>query len=83
MIEMKTISQVKRNLRHHGMRECYTPGGANILYCYCTAIRLINNYTIEVWDSFNQSSGTIMHYDTPSQRNEAIELMGLESLGVI
>ena len=83
MIEMKSISQVKRNLRHHGMRECYTPGGANILYCHCTAIRLINDYTIEVWDSFNQSSGTITHYDTPTQRNEAIELMGLESLGVI
>lgn len=80
---MKTTSQIKRNLRHYGMRECYTPGGANILYCHCTAIRLINDYTTEVWDPFNQSSGTIMHYDTPTQRNEAIELMGLESLGVI
>lgn len=80
---MKTITQVKYSLRRHGMREYYTPGGANILYCYCTAIRLINDYTIEVWDSFNQSSGTITHYETTSQRNEAIELMGLESLGVI
>lgn len=80
---MKTITQVKYSLRRHGMREYYTSGGANILYCYCTAIRLINDYTIEVWNSFNQSSGTITHYDTPSQRNEAIELMGLESLGVI
>lgn len=80
---MKTISQVKRNLRHHGMRECYTPGGSNILYCNCTAIRLINEYTIETWDHSKTHSGTINHYDTPSQRNEAIELMGLESLGLI
>lgn len=83
MIKMKTISQVKRILHHYGMRECYTLGGANILYCNSTAIRLINDYTVEVWNHSETSSGVITHYDTPTQRNEAIELMGLESLGAI
>lgn len=74
---------IKRKLRCYGMRECYTQGGSNILYCGYTAFRLINDYTMEVWNHFESSSGTIIHYDSMSQRNEALLEMGLESMGVI
>lgn len=74
---------VKRRLRHNGMRECYTPGGCNILYCGYTAFRLINDYTVEIWNPFETSSGTIKHYDSVEQRNISIYEMGLESMGVI
>lgn len=74
---------IKRKLRCYGMREFYTQGGSNILYCGYTAFRLINDYTMEVWNHFEASSGTIIHYDSPSQRNEALLEMGLESMGVL
>ena len=74
---------IKRKLRCYGMRECYTQGGSNILYCGYTAFRLINDYTMEVWNHFESSSGTIVHYDSMNQRNEALLEMGLESMGVI
>ena len=74
---------IKRKLRCYGMRECYTQGGSNILYCGYTAFRLINDYTMEVWNHFEASSGTITHYDSLSQRNEALLEMGLESMGVL
>ena len=78
-----SIQTVKHRLRHYGMRECYTPGGTNILYCGYTAFRIINEYTLEVWNPHETSSGTIKHYDTINQRNTAIYEMGLESMGVI
>lgn len=78
-----SIPKVKRLLRSHGMRECYTPGGSNILYCGYTAFRLINDYTMEVWCLFETESGTIIHYDSPSERNEALMEMGLESMGAL
>lgn len=74
---------IKRKLRHYGMRECYTPGGCNIVYCGRTAFRLINDYTMEVWNPFDTESGTIVHYDSMNERNEALLEMGLESMGVI
>lgn len=77
-----SIQTIKRELRHYGMRECYTPGGCNILYCGYTAFRLINDYTVEIWNPFETSSGTIKHYDTVEQRNTVIYEMGLESMGV-
>lgn len=74
---------IKRKLRCYGMRECYTQGGSNILYCGYTAFRLINDYTMEVWNHFESTSGTIIHYDSINQRNEALLEMGMESMGVI
>ena len=74
---------IKRKLRFYGMRECYTRGGSNILYCGYTAFRLINDYTMEVWCPFETESGTIIHYDSLSERNEALMEMGLESMGVL
>ena len=74
---------IKRKLRCYGMRECYTRGGSNILYCGYTAFRLINDYTMEVWCPFETESGTIIHYDSLSERNEALMEMGLESMGVL
>lgn len=78
-----SIQLVKRKLRHYGMRECYTSGGCNIVYCGYTAFRLINDYCMEVWNHFEASSGTIIHYDSLSQRNEALLEMGLESMGAL
>lgn len=78
-----SIYTVKRKLRHYGMRECYTPGGCNILYCGYTAFRLINDYAVEVWNPYETSSGTIEYYDSSDQRNTAIYEMGLESMRVI
>lgn len=80
---MSTLNNVKRELRSHGMREAYTPGGANILYCGEIAIRLINDYTIETWNSSETSSGTIQHFDSIFFKNNAILEMGLEGLGAI
>lgn len=82
-ISVTSIHRVKRLLRSHGMRECYTSGGANILYCGHTAFRLINDYTMEVWCPFETESGTINHYDSLSERNEALLEMGLESMGAL
>lgn len=78
-----SIQMIKRKLRHYGMRECYTLGGCNILYCGYTAFRLINDYTMEVWCPFETESGTIIHYNSLSERNEALLEMGLESMGVL
>lgn len=74
---------VKRKLWLNGMRETYTEGGANILYCGRTAFRLINDYTMEVWDHRETESGVITHYDTHEQLCTALLEMGLESLGRI
>jgi hypothetical protein len=57
---MIELNDVKRVLRFYGMREEYTEGGANILYCGALAFRLINDYTYEWWPHYEQSSGTIV-----------------------
>lgn len=75
--------KVKRLLRAHGMRECYTSGGANILYCGYTSFRLINDYCMEVWNPFETQSGVINYYESLEQRNLALYELGLESMGVI
>ncbi len=80
---MLSINSVKRELRFYGMREAYTQGGANILYCGHIAIRIINDYTVETWTFSETSSGTINTYDTIAQRNEAVLDMGLIGLHVI
>ena len=80
---MLLIHDVKRRLRAYGMREAYTPGGVNILYCGEIAIRLINDYTVETWNSSEATSGTIHHFDSIFFKNNAILEMGLEGLGVI
>lgn len=80
---MMSIHDVKRRLRAYGMREAYTPGGVNILYCGKIAIRLINDYTVETWNSSEASSGTIQHFDSIFFKNNAILEMGLEGLGAI
>jgi len=80
---MMTIHDVKRRLRTYGMREAYTPGGANIIYCGQIAIRLINDYTIETWNSSETTSGTIQHFDSIFFKNNAVLKIGLEGLGAI
>ena len=75
--------QIKRTLRTHGMRECYTQGGANILYCGPLAVRIINDYTVETWNPHETESGTIVHYDSIIAKNNAVLSMGLEALGAI
>lgn len=80
---MSSINSVKRKLRSYGMREAYTQGGANILYCGYIAIRIINDYTVETWTVDETASGTINTYDTITQCNEAILDMGLIGLQVI
>ena len=80
---MLSIHSVKRKLRSYGMREAYTQGGANILYCGYIAIRIINDYTVETWTVGETLSGTINTYDTIDQCNEAILEMGLAGLWVI
>ena len=65
------------------MREAYTQGGANILYCGHIAIRLINDYTAETWTIGETVSGTINTYDTIAQCNEAVLEMGLLGLKVL
>lgn len=79
----RTINNIKRELRFYGMREFYTPGGCNIMYCGPLAIRLINDYTVEVWNPRKTESGTIVHYDSITDKNNAVLSMGLEALGVI
>nr|DAK22496.1 MAG TPA: hypothetical protein [Caudoviricetes sp.] len=80
---MSSINSVKRKLRSYGMREAYTQGNANILYCGYIAIRIINDYTVETWTVGKTVSGTINTYDTIAQCNEAILDMGLIGLQVI
>lgn len=57
---MIELNKVKRILRSYGMKEEYTEGGANIIYCGALAFRLINDYTYEWWPHYSQSSGTIV-----------------------
>ena len=57
---MIELNEVKRILRSYGMKEEYTSGGADILYCGALAFRLINDYTYEWWPHYAQSSGTIV-----------------------
>lgn len=57
---MIELNDVKRILRKQGMKEEYTTGGANILYCGDIAFRLINEYTYEWWPYYLCSSGTIV-----------------------
>ena len=78
-----SFTDVKRVLRSYGMRECYTQGGANILYCGFLAIRIVNDYTIETWNPHETESGTIVHYDSIVDKNSAVLSMSLEALGVI
>lgn len=80
---MLLLNNVKRTLRAYGMREAYTQGGANILYCGQIAIRLINDYTIEMWNTSETSSGAIQHFDSIEEKNNAIIELGLEALGAI
>lgn len=78
-----TTNNVKRVLRTWGMRECYTHGGSNIVYCGYIAFRLINDYCMEVWNPFETQSGVINYYESLEERNIALYGMGLEGLGVI
>lgn len=80
---MSSLNSIKRELRSYGMREAYTQGGANILYCGYIAIRIINDYTVETWTVGETTSGAINTYDTISQRNQAVLDMGLIGLQVI
>lgn len=80
---MREINSVKRELRSYGMREAYTQGNVNILYCGYIAIRIINDYTVETWTVGESASGTITTYDTIAQKNEAILEMGLSGLQAI
>lgn len=61
---MIELNDVKRILRNYGMKEEYTAGGANILYCDSIAFRLINEYSYEWWPHYTQSSGTIVICDS-------------------
>lgn len=79
----RCLCRVRRCLRASGMREAFTEGGAHILYCGPLAMRLVNDYTLETWNCYEASSGTITHYDTHKQLCDAMLLMGLESMGVI
>lgn len=75
---MIDLNEVKRILRSYGMKEEYTEGGANILYCGALAFRLFNDYSYECWPHYEQSSGTIVVYDSIDNA-----LMGLLSEGLI
>ena len=83
MINEMHTNKVKHLLRTHGMKECYTSGGANILYCGYTAFRLISDYCMEIWNPFNTESGTITYYNTLSERNLTLLFLGLESMGAL
>lgn len=61
---MIDLNEVKRILRHHGMKEEYTSGGANILYCGALAFRIINDYSYEWWPHYLQSSGRTVAFDS-------------------
>ena len=77
MIDLNTI---KRILRSYGMKENYTAGGANILYCGALAFRLINDYTYEWWPHYSQSSGTIVVCDSIEDMRLNILCEGLIAL---
>lgn len=79
----RCLCRARRCLRASGMREAVTEGGAHILYCGPLAMRLVNDYTLETWNPYEASSGTITHYDTHEQLCDAMLLMGLESMGVV
>lgn len=66
-----------------GAREAYTAGGAHIIYCGQTAFRIINDYTLEIWNPFETESGVITHYDSSEETKQALYTLGLESLGAI
>ena len=83
LIKEPTTNNVKRVLRTWGMRECYTAGGCNIIYCGYTAFRLINDYCMEMWNPFKTSSGAINYYNDLEERNLSLLELGLESMGVI
>lgn len=83
MISDTSTPKVKRLLRKHGMVECYTPGGANILYCGHTAFRLISEYCMETWNSYETESGVIDYYNSLSERNLTLLILGLESMGAL
>ena len=78
-----SIFVVKRLLRSYGMRECYTSGGANILYCGHTAFRLISDYCMEIWNPFKTESGAIVYYNTLEERDLTLLFLGLESMGIL
>lgn len=80
---MLSINSIKRKLRAYGMREAYTQGGANIIYCGPIAIRLINDYAFETWEPTNTSSGTIQYFNSIEEKNNALSALCLEALGVI
>ena len=75
---MIELNEVKRILRSYGMKEEYTAGGANILYCGSIAFRLINEYTYEWWPHYSQSSGIIVVCDSVEDM-----LMNILSEGLI
>ena len=75
---MIELNEVKRILRFYGMKEEYTAGGANILYCGALAFRLISDYSYEWWPHYEQSSGTIVVCESVEDM-----LMGLLSEGLI
>ena len=83
LIKEPTTNNVKRALRTWGMRECYTAGGCNIIYCGSTAFRLINDYCMEMWNPFETQSGVINYYESLEQRNLALYELGLESMGAL
>lgn len=75
---MIELNEVKRILRSYGMKEEYTAGGANILYCGALAFRLISDYSYEWWPHYERSSGTIVVCESVEDA-----LMGLLSEGLI
>lgn len=77
---MINLNDVKRILRDYGMKEEYTPGGANILYCGSIAFRLINDYSYEYWPYHLQSSGTIVVCESIEEALMAILSEGLIAL---
>lgn len=77
---MLEMNDVKRILRAYGMKEEYTAGGANILYCGAIAFRLINDYTYEWWPHYEQSSGIIVVCESIEDALIAILVEGLASL---
>lgn len=79
----RCLCRARRCLRASGMRESVTEGGAHICIAGPLAMRLINDYTLETWNPYEASSGTITHYDTHEQLCDAMLIMGLESMGVV
>lgn len=77
---MIDLNEVKRILRGYGMKEEYTAGGANILYCGSIAFRLINEYTYEWWPHYLQPSGTIVVCDSIEDTLTTILSEGLIAL---